>query len=292
MQISNIEVQVLVEGKPIKQYGHEGRTFVMAKDGVEYSVKIRNNNPHRVLAVVAVDGVDTMTGKAASQQDGGYVIAGYSAYTVTGYRKDMDSTAAFKFVPKQKSYAKAGGKGGNEGVIAVAVWGEKEKPREVIKIVKEKEYIYPYYPPWYPYQPYYPWRDWEWPYRPWRHGDITWTCQTGGTALGGSYIPTNYNAQASAMANSNVAQQNALLCSQQAQQGTFQAGTTWGQKVEDRVVNTEFERTLNPLAVFEIFYDYKAGLKKLGVNLEQEHEIAVPQGFPSGFAQPPNGWSG
>ena len=41
MTNQNIELQVLVNNKPVKTWGHQSRTYVEAKAGSEYSLKIK-----------------------------------------------------------------------------------------------------------------------------------------------------------------------------------------------------------------------------------------------------------
>lgn len=152
MTNQNIEVDVLINGRPVKQFGQNGRVFIEARVDSEYSIKVRNSNSYRVLAVVSVDGVNVVNGKNANLEGTGYIIPGYSAVDIQGYRRDLSSVGAFKFTKKKKAYAKqVSGTTQNVGVISVAVFKEKEKPQPKPTVVHhwytevvEKPVYYPY----------------------------------------------------------------------------------------------------------------------------------------------------
>jgi hypothetical protein len=123
-------VDILVNGnQPIKQYAHKGKVFIESRDGIEYSIRIRNDGHARILAVVSVDGINVIDGELASPDGAGYIIAGYSSYTIKGFRTSNDSVNAFKFSRKDKSYAakseSTSGDTSNCGVIGVQLYYEK-----------------------------------------------------------------------------------------------------------------------------------------------------------------------
>ena len=71
----------------------------------------------------------------------------------------------------------------------------------------------------------------------------------------------------------------------------FNAATTWGQKLQDSVTNTTFEKaSAYPMAEFNIYYDIRQNLEKIGISFEQPKQVAFPKAFPVGFATPPKGW--
>lgn len=306
MNIQNVEVRVVINDHPVKEFAHDNKLFVEAKDGSEYTVKIKNNNNFKILAVVAVDGIDIQNGQTASHDGPGYVINGLSSYEIKGYRKSLDDVGAFKFVKKEKSYSKeVGGGGQNCGIVSVAIFAEKSKPiNQTITIIKEKEYVpCPVYP-----KPYWTYLYYCNPCSP------TWTC--GDNTANGAGITYTCNATANlivesnAIYNKNIKSQNitsANYCqvigdlppvgelnfsaSQQISkvEPSFDLGSTWGKKVEDKVVETTFERG-NLLGEFNIFYASKESLKKMGVKMDNEAQVSFPSGFPGHFAKAPSGW--
>ena len=119
------------EGRPLPVYWHEGRAYVVGKPGNEYSVRIRNRQRDEVLGVISVDGVNVITGETATAQQSGYVLAGYRQFDISGWRKNMASTAAFYFTALPDSYAARTGRPDNVGVIGVAFYRKKDEPAPV-----------------------------------------------------------------------------------------------------------------------------------------------------------------
>ena len=85
-----------------------------------------------MLAVVSVDGVNVVSGKTASIDQGGYVLNPYQTVDITGWRKSYSSVAALVFSSPYDSYAARTGRPGNVGVIGVAVFRELRRPTPVI----------------------------------------------------------------------------------------------------------------------------------------------------------------
>lgn len=273
MKINNVELDVCIGDKPVKQYGLDGKTFIEAKNNIEYSLRIKNNNSFRVLVVASVDGLSVMDGESASKEDGGYIVNAYSSFNIKGYRKSMEDVGAFKFSAKEKSYAAGLGKGSNVGVIAFAVFGEKIKQKQdyfdndffsKLPLKKYEPYIFGdngFYP--------------------------SWTCDSS-KAMNESITlccsSTDFHNKSIQINNVNTT--TLRSCS-------LTAGTTWGQKIEDKVVEAEFEKSSDiPLAMAEIYYDFRESLESLGIKFSIEPKVAFPIGFPRDFAKPPSGWNG
>jgi hypothetical protein len=109
-------------------YWKEGRAYVAGQPGNEYAVRIRNAAGEDLLAVVSVDGVNAITGETARASQSGYVLGSYSSMDVSGWRKNMQRTAAFYFTTLPDSYAARTGRPDDVGVIGVALF--KRKPPE------------------------------------------------------------------------------------------------------------------------------------------------------------------
>lgn len=123
----NTHVEITVNGKPIKQYSHKGNTYIEAKIGTEYNIRIKNDSHRRKLAVVTVDGLNVITGQPHSANDigEGYIVGAYDSFDIKGFRKDMNSVGAFKFCQSGKSYCNEQGLKGNNGVIGVRIYDQK-----------------------------------------------------------------------------------------------------------------------------------------------------------------------
>ena len=116
------------DGRQLPVYWHEGRAYVVGKPGNEYAVRIRNRQREDVLGVLSVDGVNVITGETAAAPQSGYVFAPYRQFDISGWRKNMASTAAFYFTALPDSYAARTGRPDNVGVIGVAFYRRKAEP--------------------------------------------------------------------------------------------------------------------------------------------------------------------
>ena len=275
---NGISLSVNAKGRPVKIYSCESRFFIESREGTEYTIEIKNNNSHRVEAVVSVDGLSVISGKSASAKDLGYVINAWDSLSIKGYRKDSTTVGAFKFTKQQRSYATKKGKGENVGVIAVQIY-------------KEKSY-------WTPLQynintitfgPSIP--------------DYTTTQSYCGSTLSNAAINgintiTNCNngVYITGSGTSHGTLRTANYCQvipdkEVAEVAEFDHGTTWGQKIDDKVVTTIFERDYSIFTNF-IYYNSKSQLELMGIKLVSEKLVALPKGFPADFATPPAGWQG
>lgn len=112
-------------GQAAHVWRHGGRLFVAGRPGARYSLRVANNTPGRVLAVMSVDGVNILTGQTAGYGQRGYVFGPYETYDVSGWRKSDSQVAAFTFAPLSRSYAARTGRPNDVGVIGVAVFEER-----------------------------------------------------------------------------------------------------------------------------------------------------------------------
>jgi len=129
--LADVSVYDRSEGRQLPVYWHEGRAWVVGKPGNEYSVRIRNRQGEDVLGVISVDGVNVVTGQTAVSQQSGYVLAPHRQFDISGWRKNLESTAAFYFTPLPDSYAARTGRPDNVGVIGVAFYRRKAEPAPV-----------------------------------------------------------------------------------------------------------------------------------------------------------------
>ena len=104
MQRNACEVLVCVNGKPVREYNYDQKTFLEGRPGSQYSLKLKNNSGKRVIAVISVDGLNVITGEPEDGDGAGYIVERYSSVDIKGFRHDMNSVGAFKFCEKSKSY--------------------------------------------------------------------------------------------------------------------------------------------------------------------------------------------
>jgi hypothetical protein len=116
-------------GRKLTTHYHRGEYWVAGRPGAHYAIQIRSREGQRVMAVTSVDGVNVVTGETAAIDQVGYVFNPREVYDITGWRKSDAEVAAFTFTSIPKSYAARTGRPENVGVIGVALFRERAKPR-------------------------------------------------------------------------------------------------------------------------------------------------------------------
>lgn len=124
-------------GARLPVYRHEGQWWVAGQPGARYAIELRNRAGARVLGVLAIDGVNAISGDTAAWSQTGYVLARRQLARITGWRKSDAEVAAFHFTELPRSYAARTGRPEHVGVIGVAVFHERERPPPVASIAQE-----------------------------------------------------------------------------------------------------------------------------------------------------------
>jgi hypothetical protein len=130
-----VGLEVLVDGRPLRTVSHRGKTYLpVPRLGVEYEIRVWNQGPRRVTAIVSVDGLSVINGRPASEDHPGYIVAPRSDIVIKGWRRDKDTVAAFSFEEREKSYASRIGRPENIGVIGlVAIEEMGRRPDPVLE---------------------------------------------------------------------------------------------------------------------------------------------------------------
>ena len=124
-QRADVSIYDRATGRTLPVYWHEGRAYVVGRPGNEYQVIVKNRLGEDLLAVVSVDGLNVMDGKAANPRQAGYIVAPWTRIEVNGWRKSMEEIAAFYFTSLGDSYAGRTGRPQDVGVIGVALFQRK-----------------------------------------------------------------------------------------------------------------------------------------------------------------------
>jgi hypothetical protein len=297
MKENSFELDVRVHGHEVKEYLHEGKTYIEGREGSEFTLWVVNHTPKTVLAVVSVDGLSVMDGKDASFNSGGYVLKPYEKFEIPGWRLDLKNVAKFIFTVAGKSYAATSDKPKNVGVIGCAFFAQKELPLDekykkgITKIIEEHHHHYPSWP-W--VQPY--------PSQPiWLSSDsseprgITFDINT--TTVGTQeYKGLTSETKCSTTKCSSTTkgcEPTSLVDNSELVENFIaqQVGTGFGQQASHEVNTVTFLREDNPMHVIEILYDSRESLVKRGVDLKPKAAVSVPQAFPGSFCTPPTGWA-
>lgn len=121
-RLADIAIVDRTTGRTLPIHWYEGRAYVVGKPGNEYKIVARNRRGEDLLAVVSVDGVNVLSGRTASPDQAGYVLAPWSPTEIKGWRKSEYETASFYFTELGDSYADRTGRPENVGVIGVALF--------------------------------------------------------------------------------------------------------------------------------------------------------------------------
>ena len=108
------------------------RVWLNGVDGEHYSLKLVNESPRSYEAVISIDGLSVINGKAASYESEGYILKPNTTTVIAGFRTSQTSIATFKFGNATISYAANQGSEAarNIGIIGVALFSEKIEARD------------------------------------------------------------------------------------------------------------------------------------------------------------------
>jgi hypothetical protein len=254
-----MKVNIIVNGNKCKQYFHDGKVYIEAKEGSEYSIELKNSEYNRKLAVVSVDGLNVITGDPCAEKDAGYIVN--NSIKIDGFRISDDEVAKFKFTTKNKSYAASKDDPtlkNNMGVIGILVYNEKVKYRPYYK--SNLDYIS---------------TDSTQPYNLPPHA---------GPIYGHSMSDIHSSTKMVLCSTTSQPVSNDAVM-----RGNFDMGTTWGEAKESKVITSSFEvDTLQSEVV--IYYASREELINMGVPISSHKEITYPQPFKKKYAEPPPGW--
>jgi len=122
------QLQVFVNGSPLKPYWHGGENWLLGQLGERYTLRVTNRSARPIEAVVSVDGRDVIDGDTAAASKGGYLVPAYGHVDIDGWRISSSQAAAFRFSSVSNSYAAQTGPAREVGVIGVAVFEQKYIP--------------------------------------------------------------------------------------------------------------------------------------------------------------------
>jgi hypothetical protein len=119
---------------------HVIRKYLEAKKGENYALIVRNRTAERVGVVIAVDGRNIISGKKSDLRntEDMYIVNGYDQARYDGWRTARDTVHKFYFTDTADSYSvRAFEDSSAMGVIAVAVYREKERPKPMDEIKRK-----------------------------------------------------------------------------------------------------------------------------------------------------------
>jgi len=252
-----VAVSVQVDGRQTSLYpapDGSGRYYLEARAGSRYAVALANRTGERVGVVLAVDGLNAISGEQAKGRGRMYVLDPWQSTSVQGWRSSLQEVRQFTFVDERRSYAARAGKANEKmGWIEVAVYRERQA------LAQATPYTYPE------------------PRRPYPIEDQARERAQAPAAPEASSAKNERDSGARAEGNADATLRS-------------YPGTGWGQRAHDPVVLVSFDPEAEPRERITLRYEYRPTLVALGVlptwpssrDRLWQREHAEP-----GFAQPP-----
>ena len=263
-----VDVQVRVDDQPALLYFAPGRShdrhYLQAFAGRNYSLVLRNNTGQRVAVLLAVDGLNAVSGEISRLRadEQMYVLSPWQTTTVRGWRTNLNEVRRFVFVDERRSYAERTGQA-NSDMGWIRVLAFREQPRLA----------------------------WIQPKAHYRGNDSSPTPQESSRdrerESGDSRVAPPSAPQSNGKAVVPDAQDN--LARGEANEGGTFPGTGWGDRRQDPVRRVEFTPMRLATDHLKFRYEYDSGLRALGilpVHGDWRERLANRDGD-AGFAKPP-----
>jgi hypothetical protein len=252
-----LRLEVLVDGRTLREYPARGTTYVEARRGHEYAVRVTNLEPVRVAVALAVDGRNTIDAKRTSAADARkWILEPWQSIVIDGWQVDEATARHFFFTTEDRSYAQWLGDTANTGLIEAVAFREVEHRQ-------------------------------AWNESPW------WW---GGRKDGDERSASREEPQAGAPAPSMKSQSSARDSSgavAQAQESDELAATGIGRDVRHDVERVDFEQESSPSSSVRVRYEYREELISLGVLPDERptwNHRETARGFTDSWCpEPPRG---
>lgn len=275
--LNNVEARILVKGRPITTYAHNGKHFVEGRSGSNFEIEIINTNSFKIEAVISVDGLSVIDGKQAGPQSSGYLVEANSSIKIPGWKVTGDTAASFEFSGKDQSYSTGQtGSSVNNGVIGVMAF-------------KDRNYC-----PVFQYTP----TTTLFSTRGLIGSPVIGDRLSKGLDRGGATLLS----ASSASVNNDTASLASMAFGDSIDNmastptsSVNNIGTAFGEATDFKTTTVEFARG-DMQAMFVIYYDDAVGLRARGIQVGRKsrtrHTAVEPQAFPSMGCPVPEGWDG
>jgi hypothetical protein len=252
-----VDVQVQVQGYPAPlfvQGGANDRFYFQAFKGRNYALSIHNRTGERIGVLIAVDGLNVVSGDRSSLAAGEemYVLGPWETAVIRGWRTSLDEVRQFVFVDEQRSYAERTGQAnGDMGWIRVLSFREN---------------------------------------RPLAWGGDKMLYRRGlEDERGQAAAPPAPETMARKPAERDDASRPEANAKDQvrAQEEQNFPGTGWGERRGDQARRVQFDPQSYASDQLVLRYEYESGLRALGIFPDRRYRLRERESGQLGFAQPP-----
>lgn len=259
---SLVSLEVLLEGRPAPLYpapDGSARWYVEAREGARYAIRLLNRTSGRLAVSLSVDGLDVISGERRGPQPWGsgrlYVIEPWEPIEVRGWRTSLQDVQQFVFVDERASYAARTGQGNaRTGWIELAAYRE-------------------------------------------RHARSPHALRAPGAVPGRPRQESGEREQDAPLDRAEPASGQAAPLPPPASAppalgapASSYPGTGWGPLVYDPVEVVAFDPEARPAERVTLRYEYRQGLRALGIDLECQRtrdRLRERERGEGGFAKPP-----
>jgi len=122
-------MEILVDGRPLREYPARGRVYVEALREREYAVRLSNHTGGRVAVALAVDGLNSIDARSTSAGEARkWILGPYETITLEGWQTGQSTARRFFFTTEPESYGAWLGRTDDLGVVSAAFFREKARP--------------------------------------------------------------------------------------------------------------------------------------------------------------------
>jgi hypothetical protein len=257
---SLVSVSVEVDGREAPLYAApdgSGRYYLEALPHSSYALRLSNHTGERLAVVLAVDGLNAISGARDPAVPPGrgpagrmYVLGPWDTVTVQGWRTSLDEVRRFTFVDEKRSYAaRSGQENGKMGWIELAVYRETRARAGVAPLIRDK---------------------------------------SGAPSEGREEAQSDESARADAAREAPPAVRSRPA--EPAAPGSY-PGTGWGSATHDPAVLVDFDPLPHPAQRVTLRYEYASGLRALGIEPRSwwtaRDRLRERDRGQEGFAKPP-----
>lgn len=128
-QVEPLRIEIKVDGNTLPVYTHQGKLYIEASRGREYSIILSNRSERRLAVALAVDGLNTIDAKhTPADKASKWVLEPWERVEIAGWQVSQDRARKFYFTTEADSYGAMLGKKENLGIISAVVFREKARP--------------------------------------------------------------------------------------------------------------------------------------------------------------------
>ncbi len=251
-----VDLQVRVAGNTTPLFFRPDRAdrhYFQAFKGQNYSLVLRNTTGDRVGVVISVDGLNVVNGERSNlgRDEAMYVLDPWESTTIRGWRTSLAEVRRFVFVDEERSYAERTGQAnGDMGWIRVATF------REV---------------------------------RPLGWGKALYNYRGKEESRRDGHSEDELGARENDAPSLGKARENSRQMSGEAAPSAPESapGTGWGERRHDPVRQTQFRAERQATDQMVLRYEYKSGLRAIGIFPRSTGRVWERERGELGFAQPP-----